>query len=138
MPSIVAEIGVVIEQHTKNIGIIHDPEMDDAARQLLAEEHARYARRRNAGAPLALPRRNACRIDRRNMPRVQVNLLIYASRFAGASAAEEEPLPLKLGQRVSHRHFDEGFVFSAEEPASRRSVRSVRPLSSIRAAQPAA
>jgi hypothetical protein len=29
MPSIVAEIGAVIEQHMKNIGLIHDPEMDD-------------------------------------------------------------------------------------------------------------
>jgi len=43
MPSIVAEIGVVIEQHTKNIGMIHDPQMDDAACQLLAEERAAYA-----------------------------------------------------------------------------------------------
>ena len=42
MPSIVAEIGGVIEQHMKNIGLIHDPEMDDATRRLIAEKRAAY------------------------------------------------------------------------------------------------
>ncbi|OOG61795.1 NrdJb [Rhodanobacter sp. B04] len=42
MPSIVAEIGAVIEQHMKNIGLIHDPEMDDATRRLIAEKRAAY------------------------------------------------------------------------------------------------
>jgi len=42
MPSIVAEIGGVIEQHMKNIGLIHDPEMDEATRQLIAEKRAAY------------------------------------------------------------------------------------------------
>ncbi len=42
MPSIVAEIGAVIEQHMKNIGLIHDPEMDDARRHLIAEKRAAY------------------------------------------------------------------------------------------------
>jgi hypothetical protein len=42
MPSIVAEIGAVIEQHMKNIGLIHDPEMDDATRKLIADKRAAY------------------------------------------------------------------------------------------------
>ena len=42
MPSIVAEIGAVIEQHMKNIGMIHDPEMSDAQRALIAEKRAAY------------------------------------------------------------------------------------------------
>lgn len=42
MPSIVAEIGAVIEQHMKNIGLIHDPEMDPATRQLIADKRAAY------------------------------------------------------------------------------------------------
>jgi hypothetical protein len=42
MPSIVAEIGAVIEQHMKNIGMIHDPEMDDATRKLIADKRAAY------------------------------------------------------------------------------------------------
>jgi hypothetical protein len=40
--SIVAEIGAVIERHMKNIGLIHDPEMDDATRKLTAEKRAAY------------------------------------------------------------------------------------------------
>jgi hypothetical protein len=42
MPSIVAEIGSVVEQHMKNIGLIHDPEMDEATRQLVLEKRAAY------------------------------------------------------------------------------------------------
>ena len=42
MPSIVAEIGSVVEQHMKNIGLIHDPEMDEATRKLIAEKRKAY------------------------------------------------------------------------------------------------
>ena len=42
MPSIVAEIGAVIEQHMKHIGLIVDPEMDEATKRLIAEKRAAY------------------------------------------------------------------------------------------------
>lgn len=42
MSSIVAEIGSVVEQHMKNIGLIHDPEMDEATRKLIVEKRAAY------------------------------------------------------------------------------------------------
>ena len=42
MPSIVAEIGAVIEQHMKSIGLIHDPEMDESTKRLIAEKRAAY------------------------------------------------------------------------------------------------
>ncbi|WP_426687714.1 NrdJb [Rhodanobacter ginsengiterrae] len=42
MPSIVAEIGSVVEQHMKNIGLIRDPEMDEATRKLIVEKRAAY------------------------------------------------------------------------------------------------
>jgi hypothetical protein len=42
MPSIVAEIGSVVEQHMKNIGMLHDPEMDESTRQLIADKRAAY------------------------------------------------------------------------------------------------
>ncbi|MDF3980498.1 DNA helicase II [Luteibacter sp. PPL201] len=45
-------------------------------------------------------------------PRVQVSRPAYADRFAGTSI--EEPLPVRLGQRVSHPKFGEGTVVSAE------------------------
>ncbi|MEW5836416.1 MAG: DNA helicase II [Pseudomonadota bacterium] len=50
-------------------------------------------------------------------PRVQVSRPLYggAPRYgASASASLEEPLPVKLGQRVSHPTFGEGVVLSAE------------------------
>ncbi|HEY8585089.1 MAG TPA: NrdJb [Rhodanobacter sp.] len=42
MPSIVAEIGTVVEQHMKNIGLIHDPEMDDSTRKLIADKRKAF------------------------------------------------------------------------------------------------
>ncbi|MHC1480359.1 TSCPD domain-containing protein [Frateuria aurantia] len=42
MPSIVAEIGGVIEQHMKSIGLIHDPELDASTLALIAEKRAAY------------------------------------------------------------------------------------------------
>lgn len=42
MPSIVAEIGAVVEDHLKTIGLIHDPELSDAQRALIAEKRAAY------------------------------------------------------------------------------------------------
>jgi hypothetical protein len=45
MPSIVAELGAVIEQHMRFIGLLHDPEMDPGARALIAEKRAEYESR---------------------------------------------------------------------------------------------
>jgi len=42
MPSIVAEIGCVIEEHLKSIGLIRDPEISDAQRALINEKRAAY------------------------------------------------------------------------------------------------
>jgi hypothetical protein len=45
MPSIVAEIGSVVEEHLKSIGMILDPELSDAQRQLIADKRAAYEAR---------------------------------------------------------------------------------------------
>ncbi len=42
MPSIVAEIGTVVEQHLKTIGMIHDPEISASQRALMEEKRAAY------------------------------------------------------------------------------------------------
>ncbi|HVB83522.1 MAG TPA: NrdJb [Rhodanobacteraceae bacterium] len=42
MPSIVAELGAVIEQHMKMIGLIRDPDISDAQRALISEKRAAY------------------------------------------------------------------------------------------------
>ena len=45
MPSIVAELGAVIEQHMKMIGLLHDPELDEHQKNLIAEKRAAYEAR---------------------------------------------------------------------------------------------
>ena len=45
MPSIVAEIGSVVEEHLKSIGMIVDPEMDAGQRALIADKRAAYEAR---------------------------------------------------------------------------------------------
>jgi hypothetical protein len=42
MPSIVAEIGAVVEEHLKMIGMIIDPELSPATKALIAEKRAAY------------------------------------------------------------------------------------------------
>jgi hypothetical protein len=45
MPSIVAELGNIIEQHLKMIGLIKDTELSEAQRRLIAEKRAAYERK---------------------------------------------------------------------------------------------
>jgi hypothetical protein len=51
MPSIVAEIGSVVEEHLKSIGMIVDPELGEEQKRLIAEKRAAYeARNKKAKA----------------------------------------------------------------------------------------
>ena len=45
MPSLVAELGAIVEDHLKSIGMIHDPEMSAERRALIAEKRAAYEQR---------------------------------------------------------------------------------------------
>lgn len=45
MPSLVAEMGAIVEDHLKSIGMMHDPEMSDAQRALIAEKRSAYEQR---------------------------------------------------------------------------------------------
>lgn len=45
MPSLVAELGAIVEDHLKSIGMIHDPEMSDSHRELIAEKRRAYEER---------------------------------------------------------------------------------------------
>lgn len=51
MPSIVAEIGSVVEEHLKAIGMIVDNELSEAQRALIAEKRAAYETRGNKKSP---------------------------------------------------------------------------------------
>ena len=42
MPSLVAELGSIVEDHLKAIGMMHDPEMSAEQRALIAEKRAAY------------------------------------------------------------------------------------------------
>ena len=60
MPSLVAEMGAIVEDHLKSIGMIHDPEISDAQRELIAEKRAAYeqhgARKNSASITVVEPR----------------------------------------------------------------------------------
>lgn len=45
MPSLVAELGMIVEDHLKSIGMMHDPEMSDAQKALIAEKRKQIALR---------------------------------------------------------------------------------------------
>lgn len=55
MPSLVAELGAIVEEHLKSIGLIHDPEMSDHQRAILAEKRAQYENRSKKNAEVAAP-----------------------------------------------------------------------------------
>ena len=60
MPSLVAELGSVVEEHLKSIGMIHDPEMSAHQRAILAEKRKQYEDRAKknsdvSAAPAAAP-----------------------------------------------------------------------------------
>lgn len=45
MPSLVAELGSIVEDHLKQIGLLHDPDMSDHQRALIAEKRRQYEAR---------------------------------------------------------------------------------------------
>ncbi|MFO1507443.1 MAG: NrdJb [Lysobacterales bacterium] len=58
MPSIVAELGAIVEQHLRSIGLLHDPELSAEQRALIDEKRAAYAASREqsgSGADTGLP-----------------------------------------------------------------------------------
>ena len=63
MPSLVAELGSIVEDHLKSIGMIHDPEMSPERRALIAEKRAAFESRSKKNsdvspAPVAAPDAN--------------------------------------------------------------------------------
>ncbi|MGH8042008.1 MAG: NrdJb [Rudaea sp.] len=49
MSSIVAELGEIIEQHLKMIGLLHDPELSSDQRKMIADKRAAYEARAQGG-----------------------------------------------------------------------------------------
>lgn len=55
MPSLVAELGAIVEQHMKSIGLIHDPDMSPAQRALIAEKRRAYEERSKKNPEMSAP-----------------------------------------------------------------------------------
>jgi hypothetical protein len=53
MPSLVAELGSIVEDHLKSIGMIHDPEMSAERRALIAEKRRAYDERSKKNSELS-------------------------------------------------------------------------------------
>ena len=59
MPSLVAELGAIVEDHMKSIGLIHDPEMSAEQRALIAEKRRAYEERSKKNAEVSAPGKGA-------------------------------------------------------------------------------
>ncbi|WP_417471558.1 NrdJb [Luteimonas mephitis] len=55
MPSLVAELGSIIEEHLKSIGMIVDADLSPAQRALIAEKRAAYEQRSKKNAEITQP-----------------------------------------------------------------------------------
>ena len=53
MPSLVAELGMIMEDHLKSIGMMHDPEMSEHQRALIAEKRRAYEQRSKKNSDVA-------------------------------------------------------------------------------------
>ena len=51
MPSLVAELGMIVEDHLKTIGLMHDPEMSEHQRAHIAEKRRAYEENRSKKKP---------------------------------------------------------------------------------------
>lgn len=54
MPSLVAELGSIVEDHLKSIGMLHDPEMSDHQRALINEKRKAYEDRSKKNSDVGL------------------------------------------------------------------------------------
>jgi len=92
MPSIVAEIGAVIEQHMKSIGLIHDPELSDEQRKLIAEKRTAYEARakKNSEITGSGPRNRATSISSRENPSASAVVASESGRREDTGADAEE------------------------------------------------
>jgi hypothetical protein len=85
MPSIVAELGAVIEKHMKSIGLLHDPDMSPEQRALIAEKRTAYEARVKKNSKVSVTR-DSDDSSSRSKPAISSDLA-----GAGAEGAHKEP-----------------------------------------------
>ncbi|HEY0335357.1 MAG TPA: NrdJb [Stenotrophomonas sp.] len=54
MPSLVAELGMIVEEHLKSIGLLHDPEVSPHQRAMLDEKRKQYEDRSKKNAEVSV------------------------------------------------------------------------------------
>ncbi|SFN16531.1 TSCPD domain-containing protein [Dokdonella immobilis] len=102
MPSIVAELGAVIERHMKMIGLLHDPEMDPAQRALIAEKRAAYeAKSKKKSEVTAKPAVSESSSLRRQGPSASASSAPSASPAPGE--AEDDTPTFPPGATMCHK-----------------------------------
>jgi len=85
MPSIVAELGAVIEQHMKSIGLLHDPDMSPEQRALIAEKRTAYEARVKKNSKVSVTKDSD---DSSSRPKPAISSDLAG---AGAETARKEP-----------------------------------------------
>lgn len=104
MPSIVAELGAVIEQHMKMIGLLQDPELDDAQRQLIAEKRAAYEERSKKNADVSGGAGKASPTDESSSARARGSSGISENLAgAGAESAAKDAAAFPPGATMCHK-----------------------------------
>ncbi len=93
MPSIVAELGALIEQHLKMIGLMHDPELDEHQRKLIAEKRAAYEARANKDSAKKKPEISAKRKSGQTIDADMAGNGGETARKPTASATRTRPTP---------------------------------------------
>src|SRR5262245_31055062 len=90
MPSIVAELGAIVEQHLKMIGLLHDPELGPEQRKPIAEKPAAYEARVNKDSSKKKPERN---VERAGNPDALSNDLAGILGESARKTETEAPSP---------------------------------------------
>ncbi|MFT3790244.1 MAG: NrdJb [Rudaea sp.] len=91
MPSIVAELGAIVEQHLKMIGLLHDPELDPEQRRLIAEKRAAYEARAAGRDAKKKPDAAAAKAEARLTPQDLSTDLAGAGVESARKHGETEP-----------------------------------------------
>ncbi len=97
MPSIVAELGAIIEQHLKSIGLLHDPELDPEQRKLIAEKRAAYEARVSRDSSKKKSERNLDKINAaisNTLSNDLAGVLGESARKPSAATSGSSPSPL--------------------------------------------
>ena len=103
MPSIVAEIGCVVENHLKMIGLLHDPEMSAEQRHLIAEKRALYDARAKKKSSLSAATDEATSDNPSDAPSRRTPGPSASAAHGGDASTPEEASDFPPGATMCHK-----------------------------------